>query len=87
VAGDFGLALMENLNEVTDADLAAVHKVEEAEAGGVGQRGEQRCESGDGAGTRHPFIIYALTDLSRGEYIRVGVCVKTSAAGKLAAQT
>jgi hypothetical protein len=41
VAGDFGLRLAEDLDEVADADLVAGHEVEQAEAGGVGERGEE----------------------------------------------
>jgi len=39
--GYLGLALLEDLDEVADADLAAVHEIEQAEAGVVGQRREE----------------------------------------------
>ena len=37
VARDLGLALAENLDKMADADLAAGHQVQQAQAGGVGQ--------------------------------------------------
>jgi hypothetical protein len=35
MAGDFWLALSQNLDKVADADLAARHEIEQAQAGGV----------------------------------------------------
>jgi hypothetical protein len=66
VAGDFGLALAQDLDEVTYADLAAAHQVEEAEPGGVGKGGEEQGKIGGRTRLRHASIIYGLTDLSRG---------------------
>lgn len=40
VAGNLGLALVENLNEVTDADFAVAHEIKQAQAGAVAERGE-----------------------------------------------
>ena len=52
MAGDLGLALRENFDEVADADLTAMHQVQQAQAGSVGKRGKHgdhvvdRCRSG-----------------------------------------
>ena len=35
MAGDFWLALSQDLDKVADADLAARHEIEQAQAGGV----------------------------------------------------
>jgi hypothetical protein len=40
MARDLGLALAQDLNKVTNADFAAVHQVEQAQAGAISQRGE-----------------------------------------------
>ena len=64
VAGDFGLALAEDFDEVTDADFAAGDEVEEAEACGVSECGE---EGGEGCGLIHTEIIYGLTYVCNGE--------------------
>ena len=63
VPGNLRLALAENLDEVADADLAAVHQVEEAQARAVGQRGEERGEIRIRGGVWHGLIIYGLTDM------------------------
>jgi hypothetical protein len=73
VAGDFWLTLLEDLDEVTDADLAAVHQVEQAQAGAVRQRGKERGQIGDWRGTSHEQIIYALTDMYYAQYIRFSI--------------
>lgn len=41
VAGDLGLALAEDLDELADADFAVVHEVEQAEASAVGEGREE----------------------------------------------
>jgi len=41
VAGDFGLALAENFDKETDANLASVHEIEETEAGAIGKGREE----------------------------------------------
>ena len=63
VAGDLGLGLPEDFDEVADADFAAVHEVEEAQAGGVGERGEEQGEVEGLGAARHGFIICGLTDV------------------------
>jgi hypothetical protein len=40
VPGDLRLALLQDLDEVTDTDLAAVHEIQQSEACRVGERGE-----------------------------------------------
>ena len=52
VAGDLGLALPEDLDEIADADFAAVHQVEQPEACGIGKSGEEasQIEGFGGAG-------------------------------------
>jgi hypothetical protein len=37
----FGLALLQNFDEVADADFAAVHEIEQTKAGRVGEGGEE----------------------------------------------
>jgi hypothetical protein len=74
VAGDFGLTLAEHFDEVADADLAAVHEVEESEAGAVGEGGKEERQVVALGRAIHAFMIYALTDMSSGEYIRLSVC-------------
>jgi hypothetical protein len=41
VAGDLGLALAEDFDEVADAELATGDEVEQAQAGGIGESGEE----------------------------------------------
>jgi hypothetical protein len=40
VPGDLRLPLLENLYEVADTYLASVHKVQQSQTSGVGERGE-----------------------------------------------
>lgn len=53
VAGDLGLALAEDFDEVADADLATVHEVEQAQADGVGESCEEAGEIEGFLGTTH----------------------------------
>ena len=62
VARDLRLALLEDLHEVADADLAAVHQVEKAQPGAVSKCSEERGEIESGR-SGHETIIYALTDM------------------------
>ena len=41
VARNLGLALPENFNKIADADFAAVHEIEQAETGAVGERSKE----------------------------------------------
>jgi hypothetical protein len=41
MARDLGLALREDLNEVTDADLPAIHEVQQAQTSAVGESRKQ----------------------------------------------
>ena len=47
-----GLALLQNLDEVADADLSAVHQVEQPETRAVGQSGKQAGQV-EGGGSGH----------------------------------
>lgn len=75
---NFGLALAENLNEITDTHLASVHEIEQAQARLIGKSGKQQGEVVAFRGTFHIFMIYGLTDMSSGEYIRFSVCKETA---------
>jgi hypothetical protein len=70
VPRDLWLALAENLDEVADTNLSAIHEVQEPQARGVGQGREEEGQIAGFRGMVHVFIIYALTDMSSGEYIR-----------------
>jgi hypothetical protein len=60
---DFGLALPKNLDKVADADLAASHQVQQAQAGSVSQ-GRKKAGQARGFGAAsHEFIIYGLTNI------------------------
>ena len=63
VARDFRLALVENLDKITDADLAADHQVQQAQSGGVGQRREEAGQADRWGAAAHEFIIYVLTNM------------------------
>lgn len=56
VAGDLGLAFVQDLDEIADADLAAIHKVEQSQAGGVGEGGEDLNEIDGLQGASHTPI-------------------------------
>jgi len=61
VAGDFGLVLIEDVDEVADADFLIADEVEEAEAGGVA---ECLVEAFDVEWmVRHIFSISVLTNI------------------------
>ena len=64
VALYFGLALAENLDQIADADLAAYHQVEQAQASEVGQRREETVQADRFGAAAHEIIIYVLTDMS-----------------------
>lgn len=78
MAGDFGLAEGEDFNQEADADLVAGDQVEQAEASGVGEGGKERGQAGRLGAGAHTAMIYALTDMSRGGYIRVDICEEDS---------
>lgn len=61
VAGDFGLRLAEDLDEVADAELLVAQEVEEAEAGGVAEGLEEAFEAEGLPG--HGENICVLTDM------------------------
>jgi len=44
MARNLGLALAEDFDKVADADFAAIHEIEQAQAGGIGKRGEESRE-------------------------------------------
>ena len=65
VTGDFGLPLLQDFDEVADADLSTFHQVEQTEAGRVGECSEDLDEI-DGLGAvSHTSNIYALTNVFR----------------------
>lgn len=66
VTRNLGLALPENLDEVADAHLSAIHEVQQPEPGAVRQRSEQERQIASLGRAFHITIIYALTDMSRG---------------------
>jgi hypothetical protein len=51
--GYLWLALLQNLNEVTNADLTTVHQVQKSETGAVGQGGKQARQVEGSGGTGH----------------------------------
>jgi hypothetical protein len=55
VAGDLGLGLLEDFDEVADADLAVIHEVEQTEAGGVGEGCEEEDRIEGFGGASHDF--------------------------------
>jgi hypothetical protein len=59
MAGDLGLAMTENFDKEADADFAAAHEVEQAQACGVGQRRKEGGESCRFGTACHEFIIEA----------------------------
>jgi arsenite methyltransferase len=73
VAGDLGLALLEDFNEIADADLAPIHEVEQAQAGRVSQCGEELGEVTGVGEAAHAHNIYVLTDTMRPAYIRLSI--------------
>jgi SAM-dependent methyltransferase len=62
----------------TDADFATVHEIEQAQTGGVGQGGEELREIGGIGRTAHVDNIYALTDTTGQEYIRLNIYEETA---------
>ena len=64
MARDFGLALAEYLDKMADTDLATGHQVQEAQAGGVGQRSEETGQADRFGAAAHKVIIYVLTHMS-----------------------
>ena len=71
--GDLGLALSQDLDEVTDANLPPIHQVQKAQPRAVGKSREQKSQIGVFAGTFHFSIIYALTDVLLSIYICLDV--------------
>ncbi len=73
MAGDLGLALAQNFDQIANANLSTGDQVEEAQTRSIGQGRKQGDEIGGlGPGT-HGSMIYALTDMSSAGYIRVGI--------------
>ena len=61
---DFGLALAKNFDKMADADLAACHQVQQAQASAVSQGCKKASQVGGFGGTSHEFIIYGLTNMT-----------------------
>src|ERR1700739_2068193 len=74
VPRDLGLALSQDLHEITDTHFLTVHQVQQPETGAIGERGKQQRQVVVLREIAHLFIIYALTDTSTGEYIRFSIC-------------
>jgi hypothetical protein len=70
MAGDFGLALAKDFDQIADAHFAACDEIEEAQPGAVGESREEWNQVRGGSAGGHGSIIYGLTDMSRREYIR-----------------
>jgi hypothetical protein len=69
VPGYLGLALLEDFDEVADADFAAVHEIEQAEAGWVGESGEEANQVERFRGAAH-FSNIRLDGYVERRYIR-----------------
>lgn len=78
MAGDFGLALAEDRDEIADADFPAVDEVQEAEAGAIGERGKEPGEAIVLWGTIHSSNI-RFDGCNRQRYIRISVCEEAPA--------
>jgi len=74
---NLGLALSEDLDEIADANLPPIHQIEQPQAGAIGEGRKQQRQVIRLGRTNHNFIIYALTDMSSREYIRLSVCKET----------
>ena len=77
VTGNLGLALPQDLNEIADAEFAPIYKVQQSQPRAIRERREEQGEVAGFRGTIHSSIIYALTDMSSGEYIRLSVYKET----------
>jgi SAM-dependent methyltransferase len=65
MAGDFGLALAKDFDQIADAHFAACDEIEEAQPGAVGESREEWNQVRGGSAGGHGSIIYGLTDMSR----------------------
>lgn len=74
VTRNFGLALPENLDKVANAHLSSIHQVQQPEPGAIRERSEEKSQIVGFRRAIHILMIYALTDMSRGEYIRFNIC-------------
>ena len=74
---NFGLALPQYLHEIADAHFLAAQQVQKPQAGAIGERRKQKCQIIGFRRLIHNFIICALTDTSRREYIRFNVYKET----------
>lgn len=61
---NLGLTLPEYLNEIADTEFAAVHQVEQTQAGAIRERGKEQGQIKGFGGGIHTSIIYVLTDMS-----------------------
>jgi arsenite methyltransferase len=70
MSGDLGLSLAKDFDEITDTDLPTRNQIQQAQPRAVGECGEQGNQVGRSSPRTHTLIIYALTDMSKEEYIR-----------------
>lgn len=73
MAGNLGLALAQNLDQVADAHFATSDEIQQAQACSVDKGGKQGNEIRRSGPNTHESIIYGLTDMSISRYIRVDV--------------
>ena len=59
----FRLALLKDLDEITDAYFPPPHEIEQAKTGGIRKSGKQANQI-ERLGATHGDIIYGLTDIS-----------------------
>lgn len=74
MAGDLGLGLAQDLDQMADADLLAVNQVEQAQAGGVGQRRKNLRPALGLILLWHDFYYIRFDKYIQQEYIRFSVC-------------
>ena len=70
VARDLGLGLVEDFNEVADTDFPAGQEVQEAQAGGIGQGGEELGQIRRLRGGAHSVHYIRIDRYNPREYIR-----------------
>ncbi|MGC1298903.1 MAG: hypothetical protein WA869_28095, partial [Alloacidobacterium sp.] len=68
------LTLTKDFHEIAHTDFFAIHQVQRPEAGPISKRGKQQSQVVVFREMTHSLMIYALTDMSRGEYIRFSIC-------------
>ena len=72
MSGNLWLRLPEDLHEIADTQFLIPHQVQESQPGVVPERLKELRDVEEFLPQSHVMIIYALTDVSRGYYIRSG---------------